>query len=142
MYEQMQTIRQFEERARKEFLAGKIPGFIHPSVGEESTAVGVCATLGADDAIAGTHRGHSHAIARGVDLGRLFAELQGKETGVCRGKGGSMHVADFSKGMFGANGVVGGGIPMSTGLALAFKYKGTAQVSVSFFGDGASNQGT
>jgi len=142
MYETMFKIRQFEERVRKEFEAGNVPGFVHLYAGQEANAVGVCSNLRPDDGIVSTHRGHGHCIAKGVDIKLMLAELLGKRTGLCKGKGGSMHVADVSKGMFGANAIVGGGFPTAVGLALAFKYKGTDSVSVCFFGDGAANQGT
>ena len=142
MYEQMLTIRRFEVVAKRELNAGTFPGFIHMYVGEESIAVGTCENLRTDDAVVGTHRSHGHCIAKGCDLVAMFAELRGAETGLSRGKGGSMHMMDVKKGMYGANGVVGGGFPMATGLGLGFRYKKTDNVSVCFFGDGASNQGT
>lgn len=142
MYEQMVTIRHFEERAGKEFAGGKIPGFVHLYAGEEAVAVGVCAHLTDDDFITSHHRGHGHCIAKGVDLRAMVAELLGKEAGACRGKGGSMHIADVHKGMLGANGIVGGGFPLATGAGLTAKHNGRGQVAVCFFGDGAANQGT
>jgi acetoin:2,6-dichlorophenolindophenol oxidoreductase subunit alpha len=142
MYEQMLTIRRFEIVAKRELNAGKFPGFIHMYVGEEAIAVGTCSNLGIGDAVVGTHRSHGHCIAKGCDLRAMFAELRGAETGLSRGKGGSMHMMDITKGMYGANGVVGGGFPMAIGLGLGFKYKKMDNVSVCFFGDGASNQGT
>ncbi|MDA4136475.1 MAG: thiamine pyrophosphate-dependent dehydrogenase E1 component subunit alpha [Thaumarchaeota archaeon] len=142
MYDQMLTIRRFEIVAKRELNAGKFPGFIHMYVGEESIAVAACANLKDGDAVVGTHRSHGHCIAKGCDLRAMFAELRGAETGLSRGKGGSMHMMDVGKGMYGANGVVGGGFPMATGLGLGFKYKNTDNVSICFFGDGASNQGT
>jgi pyruvate dehydrogenase E1 component alpha subunit len=142
MYEQMVTIRQFEERAGREFAAGKIPGFVHLYAGEEAVAVGVCAHLTDDDFITSHHRGHGHCIAKGVDLREMVAELLGREAGACRGKGGSMHIADVHKGMLGANGIVGGGFPLATGAGLTAKYNHRGQVAVCFFGDGAANQGT
>jgi pyruvate dehydrogenase E1 component alpha subunit len=142
MYEQMMTIRQFEERAGREFAAGKVPGFVHLYAGEEAVAVGVCAHLTDDDYITSHHRGHGHCIAKGVDLRAMVAELLGREPGACRGKGGSMHIADVNKGMLGANGIVGGGFPLATGAGLTAKYNGRGQVAVCFFGDGAANQGT
>ncbi|HLZ56421.1 MAG TPA: thiamine pyrophosphate-dependent dehydrogenase E1 component subunit alpha [Ktedonosporobacter sp.] len=142
IYEQMATIRQFEERAGREFAAGKVPGFVHLYAGEEAVAVGVCMHLSDDDYITSHHRGHGHCIAKGVDLRAMAAELLGRETGACRGKGGSMHIADVHKGMLGANGIVGGGFPLATGAALTAKHNGRNQVAVCFFGDGAANQGT
>jgi pyruvate dehydrogenase E1 component alpha subunit len=142
MYEQMKTIREFEERAGKEFASGKVPGFVHLYAGEEAVAVGVCAHLTDDDFITSHHRGHGHCIAKGVSLREMVAELLGREAGACRGKGGSMHIADVNKGMLGANGIVGGGFPLATGAGLTAKYNGKGQVAVCFFGDGAANQGT
>jgi len=142
MYEQIVTIREFEERAGREFAAGKIPGFVHLYAGEEAVAVGVCAHLTDDDYITSHHRGHGHCIAKGVDLRAMVAELLGREAGACRGKGGSMHIADVTKGMLGANGIVGGGFPLATGAGLTAKHNGRGQVAVCFFGDGAANQGT
>src|SRR6266702_5553349 len=142
MYEQMLTIRRFEERAGKEFAAGKIPGFVHLYAGEEAVAVGVCAHLADADFITSHHRGHGHCIAKGVDINAMVAELLGREAGACRGKGGSMHIADVHKGMLGANGIVGGGFPLADGAGLTAKFNGRGQVAVCFFGDGASNQGT
>lgn len=142
MYEQMLTIRRFEERAGKEFAAGKIPGFVHLYAGEEAVAVGVCSHLTDDDFITSHHRGHGHCIAKGVDIQAMVAELLGREAGACRGKGGSMHIADVHKGMLGANGIVGGGFPLATGAGLTCKYMDRGNVAVCFFGDGASNQGT
>jgi TPP-dependent pyruvate/acetoin dehydrogenase alpha subunit len=142
MYERMRLIREFEERLHSEFAAGKIPGFVHLYAGEEAVAVGVCTNLRDSDYITSTHRGHGHCIAKGVDVKTMLGEIYGKATGACKGKGGSMHIADVEKGMLGANGIVGGGPPMACGTGLAAKLKGTGQVTVSFFGDGASNQGT
>jgi pyruvate dehydrogenase E1 component alpha subunit len=138
----MVRIRIFEEEVQRLFLARKLPGFVHVYLGEEAVATGACAALQPADVITSTHRGHGHAIAKGVDLRRLMAELYGKETGVCRGRGGSMHVADFSLGMLGANGIVGGGFGLATGAALTARYLGTGQVAASFFGDGGINKGT
>src|SRR5260221_1163597 len=142
MYEQMKTIREFEERAGKEFASGKVPGFVHLYAGEEAVAVGVCSHLTDDDYITSHHRGHGHCIAKGVDLRAMAAELLGREAGACRGKGGSMHIADVNKGMLGANGIVGGGFPLEVGAGLTAKTNGKGQVAVCFFGDGAANQGT
>lgn len=141
MYERMALIREFEEKVREYFAAGKIPGFVHTYVGEEAVAVGVCANLRPDDYITSTHRGHGHCIAKGCDVRLMFAEIMGKKTGVCKGKGGSMHIADASIGMLGANGIVGGGVAHAVGAALSAKLRGTDQVAVAFFGDGAANQG-
>jgi len=141
-YRTMRTIRDFEERVHEEFATGDIPGFVHLYAGEEASATGVCSHLDLRDAIASTHRGHGHCIAKGVDVMGMMAEIFGKLTGSCRGKGGSMHIADLSKGMLGANGIVGGGPPLICGRALASKFKGDGGVAVAFFGDGASNQGT
>ncbi|WP_284744581.1 thiamine pyrophosphate-dependent dehydrogenase E1 component subunit alpha [Amycolatopsis sp. RTGN1] len=141
-YRVMRTIRAFEERVHDEFATGEIPGFVHLYAGEEASAAGVCAHLDDRDAIASTHRGHGHCIAKGVDVKAMMAEIYGRKTGSCRGKGGSMHIADLSKGMLGANGIVGGGPPLICGTALAAKQQNTGGVGVAFFGDGASNQGT
>ncbi len=141
-YRRMKTIREFEERVHVEFAKGGIPGFVHLYAGEEASAAGVCMNLGDDDKIASNHRGHGHCIAKGVDVRGMMAEIYGKRTGTCRGKGGSMHIADLDTGMLGANGIVGGGPPLACGAALAAKVKGTGGVAVAFFGDGASNQGT
>lgn len=141
-YETMVKIRFFEEKVEKFFLAGEIPGFVHLYIGEESIATGVCANLTKNDYIQSTHRGHGHTIAKGADINKMMAEIFGKKTGHCKGKGGSMHIADFSVGMLGANGVVGGGYTLATGAALACKMRKTDQVAVVFFGDGASNRGT
>ena len=141
MYETMVVIRRFEEQARREADAGKLRG-MHSSIGQEAVPTGICALLRDDDYALGTHRSHHHCIAKGLDLGEMMAELLGKSGGTNRGKGGTMHIADATKGMLGANGVVGSNIPVATGAALAAKVKGTDQVSVSFFGDGAASQGT
>jgi len=138
----MVTIRFFEQTVEKHFLAGEIPGFVHLYIGEEAIATGVCANLTADDYIASTHRGHGHSIAKGADVSRMMAEIFGKKTGYCKGKGGSMHIADFGVGMLGANGVVGGSFSIATGAALAAKMLEQKKVAVAFFGDGASNRGT
>ncbi|MCI2417209.1 thiamine pyrophosphate-dependent dehydrogenase E1 component subunit alpha [Saccharopolyspora sp. K220] len=141
-YRTMRTIRAFEDRVHEEFATGDIPGFVHLYAGEEASAVGVCVHLDDRDSIASTHRGHGHCIAKGVDVKAMMAEIFGRRTGSCNGKGGSMHIADLSKGMLGANGIVGGGPPLICGTALAGKLAGNGAVSVAFFGDGASNQGT
>ena len=137
----MTKIRMFERRMTREFRRGDMPGFVHSYAGEEAVAVGVCAHLSDQDVIASTHRGHGHCIAKGCSLAGMFAELYGRETGLCKGRGGSMHIADFDIGMLGANAIVGGGISLATGGALAAQVKGTDNVAVSFFGDGGSNQG-
>lgn len=142
MYERMRQIRTFEDLAGKNFAGGLIPGFVHLYAGEEAVAVGICSQLSDKDYITSTHRGHGHCIAKGVDIAGMVAELMGKSTGVCKGKGGSMHIADIEKGMLGANGIVGGGIPLACGAALTAKTLGTGGVAVCFFGDGAANQGT
>ncbi len=142
MYERMMQIRVFEDLAGKNFAAGLIPGFVHLYAGEEAVAVGICSQLTDRDVITSTHRGHGHCIAKGVDIDGMVAELMGKSTGVCKGKGGSMHIADVEKGMLGANGIVGGGMPLAVGAALTAKTLGTGGVAVCFFGDGAANQGT
>jgi pyruvate dehydrogenase E1 component alpha subunit len=141
-YRVMRTIREFEERLHREFATGEIPGFVHLYAGEEAIAAGVCAHLRPDDYIASTHRGHGHAIAKGCDVKEMMAEIYGKRTGICHGKGGSMHIADLETGMLGANGIVGGGPPLVCGVGLSAKVRGTDQVGVSFTGDGGSNQGT
>lgn len=141
-YRTMKQIRAFEERVHVEFATGAIPGFVHLYAGEEAVATGVCMHLDQRDKIASTHRGHGHCIAKGVDIDGMMAEIYGKRTGSCGGKGGSMHIADISKGMMGANGIVGAGPPLICGAALAAKFKGDQGVGVAFFGDGASNQGT
>ena len=140
-YEKMVTIRRFEEQARREADAGKLRG-MHSSIGQEAVPTGVCAHLRDDDFVLGTHRSHHHCIAKGVDLNEMMAELLGKATGTNKGKGGTMHIADITKGMLGANGVVGSNIPVATGVALSASVRGSDQVSVVFFGDGASSQGS
>lgn len=141
-YETMSKIRFFETKVEEKFLAGEIPGFVHLYIGEEAIAAGVMAHLSKDDYIQSTHRGHGHTIAKGADLKKMMAEIFGKKSGCCKGKGGSMHIADFSVGMLGANGVVGGGYTLATGAAMALKMQGKDNVAVVFFGDGASNRGT
>ncbi|MCL6509559.1 MAG: thiamine pyrophosphate-dependent dehydrogenase E1 component subunit alpha [Anaerolineae bacterium] len=142
IYTRMLRIRRFEEQVGILFAQGQLPGFVHLYIGEEAIAAGVCAALRDDDYIVSTHRGHGHVIAKGGDFNRMMAELFGKATGYCKGKGGSMHIADFSIGMLGACGIVGGGIPLAVGAGLSAAYRGTDQVAVSFFGDGASNEGS
>jgi pyruvate dehydrogenase E1 component alpha subunit len=140
-YRTMRTIREFEERLHNEFAKGDIPGFVHLYAGEEATGTGIMMHLRDTDRIASTHRGHGHCIAKGVDVKSMMAEIYGKAAGACRGKGGSMHIADLSKGMMGANGILGAGAPLACGAALAAKYRGDGGVGISFVGDGASNQG-
>ena len=142
MYETMNKIRMFELKLQEFFAAGEIPGFVHLYLGEEAVATGACAALNDTDAITSTHRGHGHLLAKGGDLKLMMAEIFGRSTGYCKGKGGSMHIADMDLGILGANGIVGGGGPLAVGAALAAKYKKTDHVAVCFFGDGASNQGT
>ncbi len=142
IYERMRLIREYENRAADLFAEGRIPGFVHLYAGEEAIGVGVCAHLTDRDFITSTHRGHGHCIAKGVDPKEMMAELYGKAPGACKGKGGSMHIADVTKGMLGANGIVGAGGPLACGSALMAKVKGTDQITVCFFGDGASEQGT
>src|SRR5215212_2963215 len=141
-YRVMRTVREFEERLHAEFATGEIPGFVHLYAGEEAIAAGVMRHLADDDFIASTHRGHGHAIAKGCDVKAMMAEIYGRATGLCHGKGGSMHIADVDRGMLGANGIVGGGPPMICGVGLSAKVRGTRQVGVSFTGDGGANQGT
>lgn len=142
LYERMSLIRAFEDRVATLFAEGLLPGFVHLYAGEEAIAVGACAHLTDDDSITSTHRGHGHCIAKGVDVIPMMAELFGKATGSCKGKGGSMHIADLDKGMLGANGIVGGGGPMACGAGLRNKVLGTGAVTLCFFGDGAAEQGT
>jgi acetoin:2,6-dichlorophenolindophenol oxidoreductase subunit alpha len=141
MYQTMVRIRLFEQRVMELFQQGRLPGFLHVSIGQEAVPTGVCAHLRANDYISSTHRGHGDVIAKGARLDRMMAELYGKKTGYCKGKGGSMHIADLELGILGANGIVGAGIPIATGTALAFKMRRTDQVAVCFFGDGGSNTG-
>ena len=142
IYTTMVKIRMFEENVAELFAAGKIPGFVHLYIGEEAVASGVCACLNTDDFITSTHRGHGHLIAKGGDLQFMMAEIFGRSTGYCKGKGGSMHIADVDLGILGANGIVGGGPPLATGAAIACQHNANESVVVCFFGDGASNQGT
>ena len=142
LHRTMVLIRVFESRVEELFKAGKLPGFVHTYLGEEAIAAGVCARLGPGDYITSTHRGHGHALAKGMSPAALMAELYGRAEGACRGRGGSMHVADFSLGMLGANGIVGGGFGIAAGAALAARHRGTDHVAVCFFGDGGINKGT
>jgi len=141
MYEKMILIRKVEERLMEVFSKGEIPGFIHVCIGQEATPVAVCSWLKNSDYMANTHRGHGHALAKGIDLNLFMAELFGKANGFCRGRSGSMHVADRQLGILGANGIVGGGIPIATGAAFAASYQKTGQVTVCFFGEGATDEG-
>ncbi|MFZ0965576.1 MAG: thiamine pyrophosphate-dependent dehydrogenase E1 component subunit alpha, partial [Candidatus Bathyarchaeia archaeon] len=142
MYKRMLEIRFFEEKVFDLYAQNLVPGTIHLYLGEEAVAVGVCSLLRKDDYITSTHRGHGHCIAKGAELKRTMAEILGKRTGYCKGKGGSMHIADFSIGMLGATAVVGAGIPIAVGAGLSAKLRKTDQVVACFFGEGASNQGT
>lgn len=142
MYKTMLKIRKFEQVAMNTFAEGKIPGFVHLYIGEEAVATGVCANLKDSDYITSTHRGHGHILAKGGDLKFMMAELFGKATGYCKGKGGSMHIADATKGILGANGIVGAGHNIAVGAGLSAQYRGTDQVCVCFFGDASTNQGT
>jgi len=142
MYEQMLTIRSFEEKAIELFEHNLIRGNIHPCIGQEAVSVGACSPLHQDDFMVNTHRGHGNCIAKGASLNLMMAELLGKATGYCKGKGGSIHIADFEGGNLGANGIVGGGIPIAVGAGISIQNRGTDQVVTCFFGDGASNQGT
>ncbi len=141
LHRRMVRIRLFEEAAGRLAEAARLPGFLHLYVGEEAVASGVCTALNDDDHITSTHRGHGHLVAKGGDFNRMMAELMGKSTGYCKGKGGSMHISDLSLGMLGANGIVGAGSPIAVGAAFANKYRGRGQVAVAFFGDGATNIG-
>lgn len=141
LYERMLLIRRMEERLRADAAAGNLPGAVHLYIGQEAIATGVCARLGEKDWITSTHRGHGHFLAKGGDPRAMMAEIWGKRTGICKGMGGSMHVADFSKGILGANGIVGGGFAIATGAALASKVTKDPRIAAAFFGDGASNQG-
>lgn len=141
-YRRMLRIRQFEIEGSRLYKGGKIPGAYHASIGQEAAIVGACLALRDDDYITGTHRSHGHPIGKGARLDPLMAELMGKVTGICKGRGGSMHLADFSVGILGESAIVGGGIPIAAGAAMSAKVRGTDQVALCFFGDGASNQGT
>ncbi len=142
LHQRMVRIRLFEEEAGKLQESGKIPGALHLYVGEEAVAAGVMTHLSAEDQITSTHRGHGHLVAKGGDLRKMYAELYGRATGYCKGKGGSMHISDLDLGMLGANGIVGAGPPIAIGAAFSNKYRGTDRVTCCFFGDGASNEGT
>ena len=141
LFTTMLTIRRFEERAASEFYHGDLFGFIHSYIGQEAIATGVCKHLNKADRIVSHHRGHGHCIAKGADMKRMMAEIYGKKTGYCKGKGGSMHIADFSIGMLGADGIVGAGLPIAAGAALAAKLEGKGNVAAVFFGDGACQEG-
>ena len=141
-YRQMKVIRAFEERLHDEIMTGEIAGFTHLYAGQEAVAVGVCEHLDNSDKIVSTHRGHGHCIAKGCDVNGMMKEIWGSKEGLCKGKGGSMHIADVDQGMLGANGIVGGGAPIAVGAALSAKLYGQGKVSISFSGDGACNQGT
>jgi len=141
MYERMLLIRRTEERLKADAAAGNLPGGVHLYIGQEAVAVGICSALAESDMITSTHRGHGHFLAKGGDLNQMIAEIWGKRTGICKGMGGSMHVADFSKGILGANGIVGAGFAIATGAAYSAKLSNDHRVAVVFFGDGASNQG-
>jgi len=142
LYTTMLKIRSFEERIVDMYARGLVPGLAHLYVGEEAVAAGVCRTLRDDDYITSTHRGHGHVIAKGADINFMMAELFGKQTGYCKGKGGSMHIADMEIGILGANGIAGGGLPIAAGAGMSAKWRGTDQVTACFFGDGSSNNGT
>lgn len=141
LYRQMLRIRHFEELALESHRAGEFNGYLHSSTGQEAVPVGVCASLRTDDRLTSTHRGHGHGLAKGADADAMMAELFGRATGACKGKGGSMHIADFSVGMLGANGIVSGGLPIAVGAAQGLKLLGSNAVVACFFGDGASNRG-
>jgi pyruvate dehydrogenase E1 component alpha subunit len=141
LFARMARIRAFERKVQELFKHGKLPGFVHLYIGEEAVAVGACSVLADSDKITSTHRGHGHLLAKGADPKLMMAELLGRETGYCKGKGGSMHIVDYSLGILGANGIVGGGIPIASGSGLADRVLGREHVTVCFFGDGASNQG-
>src|ERR671936_1586639 len=141
MYAAMLRVRVFEERARELFQRGRIPGFLHTSVGQEAVAVGVAAALRADDYVLSTHRGHGHLVAKGGSLRGLMAELYGKANGICHGKGGTMHIADVSVGYLGANGVLAAGCVLAPGVGLSIRRRASGQVVLTFFGDGAANRG-
>jgi pyruvate dehydrogenase E1 component alpha subunit len=141
-YRQMKTIREFEERLHVEIATGEIPGFTHLYAGQEAVAVGICEHLNDADYIVSTHRGHGHCIAKGCDVTGMMLEIYGRRDGLCKGKGGSMHIADVTRGMLGANAIVGGGPPLAVGAGIACRNRGQGNVSVAFGGDGSANQGT
>ncbi len=141
LYRTMLTIRRFEERVSREFAKGNILGYVHVYIGQEAVATGVCNNLKISDRIVSSHRGHGHSIAKGADIKRMMAEIYGKKTGYCKGKGGSMHIADFKIGMLGANGIVGAGMPIAVGAGLAAQLEKKGDVAAVFFGDGASQEG-
>ncbi len=141
LYTIMLTIRRFEERVVQEAYAGNVPGFVHSYIGEEAIAAGICIHLSKEDRIVSHHRGHGHCIAKGADMKRMMAEIYGKKTGYCKGKGGSMHIADFSIGMLGADGIVGAGLPIATGAAIAAQLEANGKIAAVFFGDGACQEG-
>lgn len=141
LWRTMLRIRRFEESVEKLFMAGEIPGFVHLCIGQEAVAAGVCANLELTDYITSTHRGHGHTLAKGAKMNRMLAELYGRATGYCKGKGGSMHIADFSVGMLGANGIVAGGFNIAIGAGMSIRILKNSRVAVCFFGDGASNRG-
>jgi len=142
LYRKVMTVRRFEEKIDELFRQGKVIGAVHTSVGQEAVAVGVGEALNENDLVVATHRGHGHCLMRGADMRLMMAELMGKATGLCKGKGGSMHIIDVKNGMLGATGIVGAGMPIAAGVGLAIKMKKTGQVGVCFFGDNASNGGT
>ncbi len=141
LYRKLTTIRLFEEKVDELFRQGKIPGAVHTSVGQEAVAVGIAEALNEGDPVIATHRGHGHCLMRGSEIKKMMAELYGKATGLCKGKGGSMHIVDLKKGMLGANGIVAAGLPIAAGVGLAIQLKKTGQVCACFFGDAASNGG-
>jgi pyruvate dehydrogenase E1 component alpha subunit len=141
-YRQMKTIREFEERLHVEIATGEIPGFTHLYAGQEAVAVGICEHLNDSDYIVSTHRGHGHCIAKGCDVTGMMLEIYGRRDGICKGKGGSMHIADVTRGMLGATAIVGGGPPLAVGAGIACRNRGKGNVSVAFGGDGSANQGT
>ncbi len=142
MYQDMIRLRRFEENVKELFAANKLPGFVHLYIGEEAVAVGACSAINQDDYLTSTHRGHGHVLAKGAEPGKMFAELYGKSTGYNKAKGGSMHLAAPEIGILGANGIVGGGLPLATGAAMTAKLTDSKRVALCFFGDGGSNQGT